>query len=227
MLELLAALLRALFPRKAPQTPVEAPPAHDPTPEAPDPRTAFFTAVRRKYGKLKQSQVDGFNALLDAMEGWPIAWKAYGLGTAWHEVDETMQPIKERGGHAYLDKYDTGRLARILGNTPEDDDDGQLYAGRGYIQLTGRANYSKAGAALGVDLIGNPDLALDHDIAAKVMRWGMETGAFTGKKLADYLPIAGLATVEQFKAARRIINGTDKQSLIAGHALAFQEALTA
>src|SRR3990167_472929 len=42
--------------------------------------------------------------------------------------------LRELGGHAYLDKYDTGPLAERLGNTPEDDDDGQLYRGRGLVQ---------------------------------------------------------------------------------------------
>lgn len=38
--------------------------------------------------------------------------------------------------------YDTGNLAKRLGNTPEKDGDGQRYKGRGYIQTTGWANYS-------------------------------------------------------------------------------------
>jgi len=46
--------------------------------------------------------------------------------------------------------------------------DGWKYRGRGYVQLTGKANYRKYSAVAGVDLVSNPDLMLDEDIASKV-----------------------------------------------------------
>lgn len=49
--------------------------------------------------------------------------------------------------------------------------DGYRYRGRGYIQLTGRANYKEAGDYLGIDLVGNPDLAAQGDIAALIALW--------------------------------------------------------
>jgi hypothetical protein len=55
----------------------------------------------------------------------------------------------------------------------------------------------------------------------------MRDAWFTGKSFQSYLPAAGLADKAQFTAARRIINGTDKASLIAGYAIAFQAALVA
>ena len=56
---------------------------------------------------------------------------------------------------------------------------------------------------------------------------GMEEGWFTGKKLADYLPALGTASLEQFQQARRIINGTDKAPEIAKIAATFQSGLAA
>lgn len=45
------------------------------------------------------------------------------------------------------------------------------YKGRGYIQLTGSANYASASKYLSVDLVGSPELALSLDWSAKVARW--------------------------------------------------------
>ncbi|WP_405059888.1 glycoside hydrolase family 19 [Kribbella sp. NBC_01505] len=49
--------------------------------------------------------------------------------------------------------------------------DTRLYGGRGYIQLTGDFNYGPAGQWLGVDLLGNPELARDLRYSAKIARW--------------------------------------------------------
>ena len=193
---------------------------------------AFFDKLRSGImgPKLDDDEVSGTTAILEAMAGLPTSWTAYAAATAFHETAHTMQPIKEFGGDKYFTRrYDINgqnpRLARTLGNT--EPGDGAKYAGRGYVQLTGRSNFVKAGVKLGVDLVNNPDLAMNKDIAALILRHGMKDAWFTGRGFSHYLPADGAATRAQFQAARRIINGVDKSDLIAGYALEFQSALNA
>jgi hypothetical protein len=72
------------------------------------------------------------------------------------------------------------QIGRNLGNTQADD--GYKYRGRGYVQLTGRTAYKRAGGALGLDLENNPDLALDPENAKKIAVWLLEQrrNQFTG-----------------------------------------------
>ena len=60
-----------------------------------------------------------------------------------------------------------------LGNTQEGD--GARFKGRGYIQLTGRANYAKAGEALGVDLCADPNLVATPRYAMLTAGWFWKT----------------------------------------------------
>ena len=108
-----------------------------------------------------------------------------------HESGQLLY-VRELGGNDYLAKYDTGTLAKRLGNTPEVDGDGQKYRGRGLIQITGRANYEACSEALFGDarLLNTPEL-LEHPVyAAMSAAWfwhraGLNTQADKG----DFLTI--------------------------------------
>lgn len=178
---------------------------------------SFFDALRAGFGPLRQNQVDGINCLVKATEGLPLRHRAYVLATAWHETGPAssslhMTPRREIWGPTEAQKRYEGRAD--LGNTVLGD--GKRFAGRGYVQITGRANYNKASLATGSDLVGNPDLALDPDIAAQIIVAGMRDGWFTGKKMADYTSYSDM---------RRVVNGTDKAQMIAGYADTFEKAL--
>ena len=68
-----------------------------------------------------------------------------------------------------------------MGNGPAESGEGWKYRGRGLKQLTGKDNYTRCGAALGVDLVNNPDLLLEPMYAAKSAGWFYKTN-----KLADF-----------------------------------------
>ncbi|MFK0089732.1 hypothetical protein ACIQUS_20850 [Pseudomonas sp. NPDC090755] len=54
-----------------------------------------------------------------------------------------------------------------LGNVKPGD--GAKFRGRGYLLITGRANYQHYGAALGIDLVENPDKAAEPVVAASIL----------------------------------------------------------
>lgn len=176
---------------------------------------AFFTTIRSpaRCGPLKTGQVEGFNAVLAAAEGAPLSHAAYMLATAWHETNRTMQPVRE----AYWLSEEWRR--DHLRYWP--------WYGRGYVQLTWEANYRKADEKLGLDgaLLADADLAMRPDIAARIMRRGMDEGWFTGVKLSAVLPSTGVATRTQYMDARTIINGRDAADLIEDYAQWFERAL--
>lgn len=173
-------------------------------------RQAFFAGIRPSpfNNRISQGQVDGCNAILSEWERRALTdlrWLAYMLATVFWECDRTMQPIREVGkgkGRAY------GR---------PDPETGQSYYGRGYVQLTWKRNYDAMSKLLGVDLVNNPDRALEPAIASGILFEGMIRGMFTSKKLADYFS----ATATDWVNARRIINGTDRAVIIAGYAKQF------
>ena len=92
-----------------------------------------------------------------------------------------------------------------LGNTVKGD--GSRYRGRGLIQITGRANYTACGEALGLDLINHPDFLELPQHAAMSAAWFWSTRGLNA--LAD--------RGEFVKITRRINGGLtgqdDRQAL--------------
>ncbi|WP_286707998.1 glycoside hydrolase family 19 protein [Psychrobacter sp. UBA2514] len=182
-----------------------------------------------KVKSISQGFVDGVNGLFAAFNNYkeldsnnPL-YVAYMLATAYHETAFTMQAITEYGGVRYFDKYDTGRLAERLGNTPEADGDGYKYRGRSHVMITGYGNYKKFTDILGIDLVNNPDLALDPIVSAKILTIGSLKGTFTTRRLSQYIKY-GLEYSEWVNA-RRVINGVDDNKAIANYAINFLQCI--
>jgi len=181
-------------------------------------RKYFFDNIKYYlFGSFSQSQVDGLNLFLDWYdeENPPVPDRyhlddrtfAYVLATTYHETAATFQPVREYGSTSYLQSKPY-----------------YPWYGRGYVQLTWQDNYKKQDTKLCLNgaLMADPDLALDPDIALKVILAGMCDGDFTGKKLSDYFT----DQMTDWYDARRIVNGTDRASDIAGYAEKFVNALT-
>jgi predicted chitinase len=66
---------------------------------------------------------------------------------------------------------ESGKVGKWLGNNVAGD--GFKYRGRGFIQLTGKANYSACSLALykNTSLVSNPDLLLNPEVAADSCAW--------------------------------------------------------
>jgi putative chitinase len=79
--------------------------------------------------------------------------------------------MKEVGNKKRFAKYDAPRKAKQLGNKVRGD--GELFKGRGFIQLTGRDNYTRASQQIFGDdrLVKNPDLASRLDVGAQIALW--------------------------------------------------------
>lgn len=181
----------------------------------------FYDRIRTDlfHGSISQRQFEGIE---DIIEAWhdkgitDIRYIAYALATAYHETASTMQPIAEYGKGAGRDYGKKLKISRKPYTTPN-----KLYYGRGYVQLTWYENYEAMGKLLNVDLLNNPELAMQPDIAAKIMVRGMLNGDFTGKKLSDYFN----EKITDPYNARKIINGLDKAKTIQGYYDVFYKGL--
>lgn len=133
------------------------------------------------------------------------AMAEFGIDTPARQAAFLAHVAHESGSLRYVrelasgEAYDTGRLAVRLGNTPEDDDDGRRYKGRGLLQITGNWNYRACSHALFGDaqtLIDHPELLELPENAARSAAW-----FWLSRRLND------LADTGDFVAITRRING--------------------
>lgn len=125
-----------------------------------------------------------------------------------HESGELVNMEELADGSQYEGKK------RSLGNTQLGD--GKRFKGRGPIQLTGRANYAAASAALGIDIVSNPKLAATPEVAFRIAGW------FWKKKNLNALADAG-----KFERITQILNGGQRgQARRAGYYRRAQNVLS-
>ncbi|OZI23626.1 chitinase [Bordetella genomosp. 9] len=144
---------------------------------------------------LSDAQADRWYVpVLNAMDEFsidtPTRVAAY-LAQVGHESGGFIH-TKELWGPTPAQQRYEGRLD--LGNTQPGD--GKKYMGRGLIQITGRSNYAKVARGLGVDVLGNPQLLEQTDLAARSAAWWWQAHGCNG-----------LAASGDFEALTRRING--------------------
>lgn len=162
----------------------------------------FLGGADAAFAPWKAGARDGLSFLIRAIAN-DLEWScleqvAYFLATAKWETAHTLQPVFENGTPAYFSRYD-GRLGN---NQPGD---GMKYRGRGYIQITGRANYRHAAEQLNVDLENVPDRALEPELAYTIAARGIREGWF-GRPLEQFVRPG---TRADYLEARRSVNGPE------------------
>jgi len=123
--------------------------------------------------------------------------KEAGINTPARQNAFIAQLAHESGQFRYMEELASGKAyegRRDLGNTQPGD--GERYKGRGPIQITGRSNYEQAGKALGLDLVGHPEIAAQPDVGFRLAAWYWNTRNLNN-----------LADQKNFSGITRAVNG--------------------
>ena len=169
----------------------------------------WIDAAEKAWQNLDGVQRDSVEQILRAFREYgdgDYRKLVYILATAWHE--SKLKPVRERRAGS------SQTWLRQL----QDRYWSSGYYGRGFVQLTWESNYKKMSEFLGVDLVGNPDLALEPRYAADILVYGMMNGEFTRRALSRYI---NLVQTDYYNA-RRVVNGTDRADLIRDYAVLLQ-----
>jgi hypothetical protein len=187
----------------------------------------IFDVIRSLIPRFDTKQVGSIDSIVIELNKENLTNRqiSYILATTYHETAYSFLPVHEYGSDArFKNLYDiegsNPALATRLGNVMAGD--GVKFAGRGYVQITGRSNYLKMQNLLGIPLIDQPDLALRPEHAARILVQGMVRGMFTGIKLDTYNHEKN--DYKYFLSSRRIVNGTDRAHDIARHATVLLKA---
>lgn len=164
----------------------------------------YTSAISKAFGWVTETQSISLVNIINAFDNYgdqDANKLIYIIATAYHE--SKLAPVREiraKPGTALYTRQEQ------YWNTG--------YYGRGYVQLTHERNYKVMGEAFGIDLLNNPDKALDPVLAANILVYGMINGSFTGRRLSQYINQSSV----DFVNARRVVNSLDQAFLIRDYA---------
>jgi putative chitinase len=98
--------------------------------------------------------------------------------------------VLARSYHRQPEKIANVVYANRMGNGPTASGEGWKFRGRGYIQLTGKDNYTKCGKDIGVDLVATPEYLETPKgaVASAIWFWNM-------RKLSDLADEGDMMTI--------------------------------
>ncbi|MGH2512469.1 MAG: glycoside hydrolase family 19 protein, partial [Candidatus Limnocylindrales bacterium] len=157
-------------------------------------------AAMRRFEIDTPSRMAAFTAQLAHESGQLQRWTE-NLNYRWERLRQVFPKYFTSDAQAQAFDRAPERIAnRVyadrMGNGSEASGDGWRYRGRGPIQLTGRDNYRACGSAIGVDLIGDPDLLTSPRPGCLAAAWFWARNGLNA-----------LADAEDFVTITRRING--------------------
>jgi murein DD-endopeptidase MepM/ murein hydrolase activator NlpD len=184
-------------PEPEPPPDPEPPPEPQPEPEpTPEPTPAPSDPAWRYWSAEQIASASGC-PVAAVRENWPKVWEALRA----HHIDGRLEQMAAIATIAIETASTFAPVREAFWMSEEWRKDNLRYwphYGRGFIQLTWDYNYRAYGAALGFDLIGNPDLALDPFVSAMVL-----ARYFVDRKVAD-----AAAAQDWPEVRRRVLGAT-------------------
>ena len=135
--------------------------------------TKKYRTLLSNYQVNTPSRLAHFMAQIDHESNLkPVAenlnYSANGLRKTFRKYFTDMEAVKfQRKPEAIANRV----YANRMGNGPEETGDGWKYRGRGFLQITGKNNYSQLSKDVGVDYVNNPDLLLNEADAILSALW--------------------------------------------------------
>ena len=176
-----------------------------------------IAALDENLKKINVSSKISLNTTDETIEAIKQECKAQGIGSS-EQIAYVLATVKWETAHTFKPVKEAFWLSEAW---RKNNLKYYPYYGRGYVQLTWKTNYKKYGDILGIDLVSNPDLALDPKYALFILVHGFKIGIFTGHKITDHIN----SYITDFYNARRCINGLDHATDIKNIALKFLKEL--